>query len=43
MNTKFAKFLAVLDAFSNHDSLNDRGFMDQKHWWVLYRSSTPNL
>ena len=28
VNTEFAKFSAALDVFLDHDSLNDRGFMD---------------
>jgi len=37
------EILSPLDAFSDHDSLNDRGFMNPKHWWVLYGSSTQTL
>jgi len=43
VNTEFAKFSTALDVFSNHGSLNDRGLMDPKQWWVLYGSSTPTL
>jgi len=37
------RILRRLNVFSDHDSLNDKGFMDPKHWGVLYWSSTPTL
>ena len=31
MNTEFAKFWTALEAFTDHDSLRDREFIDPKH------------
>ncbi|XP_020255885.1 uncharacterized protein LOC109832844 [Asparagus officinalis] len=43
VNVEYAKFAGALEAFSDPDSLSDRGHMDLKSWWVLYGPSTPNL
>lgn len=43
MNLEYAKFAGSLEAFSDPDSLSDRGHMDPKSWWLLYGASTPNL
>ena len=32
VNMKFAKFPNTLEAFSDNDSLRDRGIMNPKHW-----------
>ena len=39
MNTEFTKFSAASEAFLDNDSLHDKGFLDPKHWWVVYGSS----
>ena len=38
VNTEFAKFSATLDEFAEYDSLNDRGVMDPKVWWVTHEN-----
>ena len=43
VNLEYAKFARALEAFSDPDSLSDRGQMDPKSWWLLYGPSTPNL
>ena len=43
VSMKYARFLGTLGAFTDPNSLRDRGFVDLKCWWVLYSSSTPNL
>lgn len=43
MNLEYAKFAGALEAFSDPDSLADRGHLDPKAWWLLYGPSTPNL
>ncbi|KAJ6810180.1 uncharacterized protein M6B38_158170 [Iris pallida] len=42
-NMEYAKFSAGLDAFADDDSLNDRGLMDPKTWWVVYGAFAPLL
>ncbi|XP_020251893.1 uncharacterized protein LOC109829166 [Asparagus officinalis] len=43
VNLEYAKFVGSLEAFSDPDSLSDRGHMEPKLWWLLYGASTPNL
>lgn len=40
-NEELAKFLAYMDDFSDHDSIQDRVEMDPKSWWIVYGASTP--
>ncbi|KAK9278737.1 hypothetical protein L1049_028313 [Liquidambar formosana] len=34
---------SCVDEFSDQDSMNDRGIMDPKLWWVVHGASTPKL
>jgi hypothetical protein len=43
VNIEFAKFSAALEEFAEYDSLNDRGTMEPKHWWVVHGASVPTL
>ena len=43
VNTEFARFSAALNEFAEFDSLNDRGAMEAKHWWVVHGASIPTL
>jgi len=40
---EYARFSGSSHAFSDPDCLRDRGFMEQKDWWVTYGSSIPNI
>ncbi|KAJ6842503.1 uncharacterized protein M6B38_301855 [Iris pallida] len=42
-NMEYAKFSAALDAFADDDSLNDRGMMEPKTWWIVYGAFAPLL
>lgn len=35
--------LSMLDNFGSADSIEDRGTMDPKMWWLVHGASTPNI
>lgn len=37
------KFSSLSDEFNEFDSINDRGVLDPRLWWVLHGFSTPKL
>ncbi|KAG6530424.1 hypothetical protein ZIOFF_012656 [Zingiber officinale] len=43
VNEEFASFSAVIDDFSDNDSMRDRGLMSPTKWWVIHGASTPTL
>lgn len=42
-NLEYARFSGAMDAFSEHDSLHDRGEIDAKSWWLIHGVSAPRL
>ncbi|KAH1266386.1 hypothetical protein GmHk_01G001888 [Glycine max] len=43
VNIEFANFLDGREGFDDLDSLNDRGQMDPKAWWLVYDINAPIL
>ncbi|KAG6470489.1 hypothetical protein ZIOFF_071562 [Zingiber officinale] len=43
VNEDFASFSAVIDDFSDNDSMCDRSLMSPTKWWVIHGVSTPTL
>lgn len=43
VNIEFARFSGQIGIFGSADSIEDRGTMDPKMWWLIHGASTPNI
>ncbi|XP_074336689.1 uncharacterized protein LOC141673859 [Apium graveolens] len=43
VSIEYARFSGQMDIFGNADSIEDRGTMDPKMWWLVHGASAPNI
>src|SRR4051812_1033985 len=43
VNVEFARFSGQMDIFGSSDSMEERGTMEPKMWWLVRGASAPNL
>ncbi|XP_074342711.1 uncharacterized protein LOC141680360 [Apium graveolens] len=43
VSIEHAQFSGQMDIFGNADSIEDRGTMDPKMWWLVHGASAPNI